>query len=221
MSTNSTSSRTPGRRARKAGGAPDAGRVIAGSARGIRLDAAGPATRPLGDRLKQALFAMLEPGLRERRVLDLFAGTGAAGIEALSRGARGAIFVESDGRAVQAIRSNLERCHLGGPAVSIEATGVVPWLDRDASGSAVAGTFGLVLVDPPYERVDLLTATLGRLGTPDAADYLDPGAIVVAKSFWRDAPPASVGLLASEGTRRFGETVLTIYRRLPRPAMEA
>ena len=74
----------------------DAGRVIAGRARSIRLAAPGPATRPLGDRVKQTLFAILEPDLRGATVVDLFAGSGAAGIEALSRGAAQAILVERD-----------------------------------------------------------------------------------------------------------------------------
>ena len=75
---------------------PDAGRVIAGTARSIRLDAPGPGTRPLADRVKQTLFAILEPDLPGARFLDLFAGSGAAGIEALSRGAAHATFVERD-----------------------------------------------------------------------------------------------------------------------------
>ena len=79
---------------------PDAGRVIAGTARSIRLDAPGPGTRPLADRVKQTLFAILEPDLPRARFLDLFAGSGAAGIEALSRGAAHATFVERDQRAI-------------------------------------------------------------------------------------------------------------------------
>ena len=84
----------------------DAGRVIAGTARGIRLQAPGPGTRPLADRVKQTLFAILEPDLRGARVLDLFAGSGAAGIEALSRGAASATFVEHDAGAARVIGSN-------------------------------------------------------------------------------------------------------------------
>lgn len=202
--------------------ATDAGRVIAGSARGIRLAAAGPGTRPLGDRLKQALFAILERDLHDRRVLDLFAGVGAGGIEALSRGAPGAVFVESDRVAAQTIRANLARCHLDGPMAVVEASDVGTWLGTDAPRAAAAEvTFGLVVVDPPYDRSDLLLATLERLGATTAGEFLDADAIVVAKSFWRDAPPPAIGLLASERTRRFGDTVLTIYRRMQKPATEA
>src|SRR5262245_3730757 len=90
----------------------DGGRVIAGSAAGLRLLAPGPATRPLAARVKQTLFAILEPELPGADVLDLFAGSGAAGIEALSRGAARATFVDRDAAAVRAIRANLERTGL-------------------------------------------------------------------------------------------------------------
>ena len=93
----------------------DAGRVIAGTARGIRLEAPGPGTRPLADRVKQTLFAILEPDLPGARVLDLFAGSGAAGIEALSRGAASVTFVEHDAVATRVIAANLHRTGLGGP----------------------------------------------------------------------------------------------------------
>lgn len=201
--------------------ATDAGRVIAGSARGMRLAPAGPGTRPLGDRLKQALFAMLEREVAERRVLDLFAGVGSGGIEALSRGAPGVVFVESDRMAAQTIRVNLARCRLEGSTAIVEAADVGTWLGRGATRVASDGTFGLVLVDPPYQRSDLLLAALEQLGAETAAAFLDPDAIVVAKSFWRDAPPPAIGLLASERTRRFGDTVLTIYRRMSPPGTEA
>src|SRR5262245_30580353 len=92
---------------------PEAGRVIAGTARGIRLVGAPSGTRPLTDRVKQSLFSALDAeGVLVGKFLDLFAGTGAAGIEALSRGASDAVFVERDHRACEAIRTNLERAGL-------------------------------------------------------------------------------------------------------------
>ena len=91
----------------------DAGRVIAGTARSIRLEAPGPGTRPLADRVKETLFAIIEPDLRGARFLDLFAGSGAAGIEALSRGAADATFVERDRDAMRVIKANLDRTGLG------------------------------------------------------------------------------------------------------------
>src|SRR5918992_535472 len=97
---------------------PDAGRVVAGSAGGIRLEGAPSGTRPLADRVKQALFSSLEAeGALSDGFLDLFAGTGAAGIEALSRGAESAVFVEKSAKACALIESNLRRTHLDGGRV--------------------------------------------------------------------------------------------------------
>ena len=192
-------------RTRAAGQSLDAGRVIAGSARGIRLEAPGPVTRPLGDRVKQTLFAILEPELPGAHVLDLFAGSGAAGIEALSRGAARATFVEQDPAALRALAANLARTRLIERG-TVVAADVAVWLG--GPGPPAAEHFDLVLVDPPYAQTDLLVTTL-RLLEPRLA----AGARVVAKHFWRDQPPTRIGLLASDRQRRFGETTLTFYRR--------
>ena len=187
----------------------DAGRVIAGTARGIRLEAPGPATRPLADRLKQTLFAILEPDLGGARVLDLFAGSGAAGIEALSRGAAHATFVERDRGAAAVIATNVARTHLAGTRVRIVRADALGWLaGPDPAG---LGPFDIVIVDPPYAETGLLAAALVALDA--LGPNLATAARVVAKHFWRDPPPARVGLLASERERRFGETMLTFYRR--------
>jgi 16S rRNA (guanine966-N2)-methyltransferase len=181
-----------------------AGRVIAGSARGLRLEAPGPGTRPFGDRVKQTLFAVLEPDLPGAHVLDLFAGSGAAGIEALSRGATSATFVERDPGAVRVIGANLAHTHLEERATVVRAD-AIDWLrrmDPERPG------FAVVIVDPPYDQPDMLAGALEALGA-----RLAPGARVIAKHFWRDRPPAQVGLLASERERRFGETALTFYRQ--------
>ena len=186
----------------------DAGRVIAGSARGIRLLAPGPASRPLGDRVKQTLFAILEPDLPGAHVLDLFAGSGAGGIEALSRGAATAAFVERDGTAILVIQANLRRTGLaGGSRATVTRADVGAFLGRPGAASP----FDVVLVDPPYADTELRDRVLAQLGAPGAP--LAPQARVVVKHFWRDQPAARVGLLASERARRFGETALTFYRR--------
>lgn len=182
----------------------DAGRVIAGTARSIRLEAPGPGTRPLADRVKQTLFAIIEPDLHGARFLDLFAGSGAAGIEALSRGAAHATFVERDRDAIRVIKANLDRTGLGmGGRSTLVRSDAVEWLRKPPQEP-----FGIVFVDPPYDEPATLVRTLEALGP-----RLAPGARVVAKHFWRSAPPATVGLLASERERRFGETKLTFYRR--------
>jgi 16S rRNA (guanine966-N2)-methyltransferase len=185
----------------------DAGRVIAGSAKGVRLRAPGAGTRPLADRVKQTLFAILEPELDGARVLDLFAGSGAGGIEALSRGAAGAIFVEKDQGAAAVIDANLRATGLAGPAASVIRWDVVRWLGEVHDEV----DFDLVLVDPPYAEAELLTRVLEILASPGAP--LADDARVVAKHFWRDRPAEQIGRLAFERDRRFGETALTFYRR--------
>jgi 16S rRNA (guanine(966)-N(2))-methyltransferase RsmD len=179
--------------------------VIAGTARSIRLEAPGEGTRPIGDRVKQTLFAILDPELRGATFLDLYAGSGAAGIEALSRGAAHAIFVERDAGASRTIRANLQRTGLEDRA-TVTRGEVLAWL-RDPA-RAREGPIDVVLLDPPYEDAATLAAALEALGP-----LLAPTARVVAKHFWRDAPPARIGLLASDRERRFGETALTFYRR--------
>ncbi|HEX6868066.1 MAG TPA: 16S rRNA (guanine(966)-N(2))-methyltransferase RsmD [Candidatus Limnocylindrales bacterium] len=191
---------------------PDAGRVIAGTARGIRLDAPGEGTRPLGDRVKQTLFAILEPSIDGARVLDLFAGSGAAGIEALSRGAAHATFVERDPGAASVIAANLARAGFGDRGVAaVVKRDALPWLRESARAEEPA--WDVVLIDPPYADTSALASALEAVG-PLVAD----AARVVAKHFWRDAPPARIGLLASERERRFGETALTFYRRVAEDA---
>ena len=195
---------------------PDAGRVVTGIAGGLRLEAPGPGARPLSDKVKQALFSMVEAereDVWERPMLDLFAGSGAAGIEALSRGAPAAVLVERDGRAAAVIHRNLERTRMDQHATVVRKD-VLSWL---AATPAAPAPFGCVVLDPPYPQVaDLLTA-LENLGQP-AAGWLDSAAVVVAKHFWRDAPPEQVGALVRVRDRRFGETALSVYRREPEHA---
>ncbi len=173
--------------------------------------APGPGTRPLADRVKETLFAILEPDLPGARFLDLFAGSGAGGIEALSRGALAATFVERDAGAARAIAENLDRARLAGPSARVIRRDVAAFL-AGPDPAAEGGPFDVVLLDPPYDDAVALERTLEVLGRSDAG-VLGTRARVVAKHFWRDRPPARVGLLASERERRFGETALTFYRR--------
>jgi 16S rRNA (guanine966-N2)-methyltransferase len=187
----------------------DGGRVIAGSARGVRLLAVGPEIRALSDRVKESLFGALEaervvgPG---KAFLDLFAGTGAAGIEALSRGSLRAVLVESDRAAARVIEQNLSRARLAGGTV--RQMDVLRFLGQDPAGQG--GPFDAVLVDPPYAS-DLVGPVLTALGDAER-DWLSAQAVVVAKHFWRAAPPPKIGRLERYRERRFGETMLTFYR---------
>ena len=186
---------------------PEGGRVIAGSSRGIRLDAPPGGTRPLSDRVKQSLFASLEAdGALDGDFLDLFAGSGAAGIEALSRGASSATFVERDRTAAKVIAANLERTRLSGSVVRSD-------VERFLAAGRPSGRppFRAALVDPPYDA-QLVAPTLTLLGEV-RLDWLESGATVVAKHFWRDEPPESAGTLRRERQKRFGETCLSFYTR--------
>jgi 16S rRNA (guanine966-N2)-methyltransferase len=187
---------------------PEAGRVIGGLAKGVRLE--GPrsdATRPLTDRVKESLFGALEAeGALEGPFLDLFAGTGAAGIEALSRGAAAATFVELDDSNCSVIGANLRRANVNERG-RVARGDVVAYL-RNVRPSG-DGPFAAALLDPPYGDPVMVTA-LELLGDP-ARDWLLPGATVSVKHFWRDEPPDAVGVLLKQRVKRFGETALTFY----------
>jgi 16S rRNA (guanine(966)-N(2))-methyltransferase RsmD len=186
-----------------------AGRVIAGSAGGIALAAPGRGTRPLADRAKQAIFGALEPLLPDAAVLDVCAGSGAAGIEALSRGAARAVFLERDGAAARTIGLNLRRTGLESSAVILRGDAVALLGDLAGAGQR----FTVAIVDPPYAATGLRDAILGILGAPSSV--IRAGGTVVVTSFWREPPPEEVGLLRSLRVRRFGETAVTFYRRDP------
>ena len=172
-------------------------RVIAGSARGVPLVAPrGSATRPITDRVKETLFGILGDRVPEARVLDLYAGSGAIGIEALSRGAGSADFVERDWAALSALRANLERTGLVTEA-RVHDQEVERYL-----ASAPDGPWDFVALDPPYE-VRAMVAPLQAL-----LPHLAPGASVVLKHFWRTELTDLDGLTVVR-QRRFGETMLT------------
>lgn len=188
---------------------PEAGRVIGGSARGIRLEGSRDGTtRPLSDRVKESLFGALEAeGALDGPFLDLFAGTGAAGIEALSRGAPSATFIEHDGSNCALIGGNLRRAHLVNSRV-VRADVIAFLHNVRAAGDP---PYVCAVLDPPYGD-PILSRALELLGDP-THDWLAPTATVVAKHFWRDEPAARMGVLARRRQRRFGETALTFYTR--------
>src|ERR1700747_2181567 len=132
-------------------------RVIAGSAGGVRLAGPKHGVRPTMDRVKAAIFSSLGDAIIGARVLDLFAGSGALGLEALSRGAASAVFVESDRDAARAIERNLDKLRL---------TGATVWrrdaLQALAADASAHRKYDLVLVDPPYDRYDEMQPTLAR-----------------------------------------------------------
>lgn len=180
-------------------------RVLAGELKGRRLvTPRGRVTRPTADQVRLALMDTLTPWLPGARFLDLFAGAGAVGIEALSRGAAHATFVERDGRAAGALGTNLEALGLGARSRLVRGD-VLRGLERLAGEGA---RFDLVFLDPPYEE-EAVAPTLARLG---AGDLVEPGGLVVAQHLTKRGPAPEAGRLAAFRTRRFGETTLTFYR---------
>jgi 16S rRNA (guanine966-N2)-methyltransferase len=178
-------------------------RVVAGLARGRRLRAPkGSGTRPTADRVKEALFSMLES--RDRcagvTILDLFAGTGGLGIEALSRGAGGAVFVESNPSAAKTLRANLATAGFDAEVLVMPAARAITALGE--RGARFDGVF----LDPPYERA-WIRDTLERL---DVAGLVRDDGWVVVEHGRDEAPPARVGHLVARDTRRYGDTRLTL-----------
>ncbi len=176
-------------------------RIIAGTRKGARIFAPkGPDTRPTGDRVREAAFTLIPPSFSEgATVLDLFAGSGAMGLEALSRGAERAVFVETDPDAIRTIERNLDKLRLTGAAI----------LRQDArsalAAEAAAGRrYDLIFVDPPYgewgELERSLAPYLGRV-------LADEGLIVVETS-QRTQPQLP---LAQRTSRRYGSARLTLY----------
>ena len=176
-------------------------RVVAGRLGGRRLRAPrGRDTRPTSDRVREALFAMLGP-LEGLRVLDLFAGSGALAIEALSRGAATATLVERDARAVEVIRANLAALELSSEeARVVHRPARVAMRDASARGDA----YDLVLLDPPYRDAP----ALGRELSQALPAVLAPDARVVAESDRR--APLELGLPVVV-ERRYGDTLIRIH----------
>jgi 16S rRNA (guanine966-N2)-methyltransferase len=177
-------------------------RVVAGSLRGRNLKAPpGDATRPTGARVKEALFSILSD-VSELSVLDLYAGSGALGIEALSRGARSCVFVESARPAVVCLRENLTKLGLEGPA-QVLATRV----DAAAPQLLRVGPFDLVLCDPPWKDIELARAALEALARAGA---FAPGCRIALEHAAKDPPPAlEPSLLRAYDQRRWGDTAVT------------
>jgi 16S rRNA (guanine966-N2)-methyltransferase len=177
-------------------------RIIAGIARGRRLAAPkGTATRPTSDRAREGLFATvaaIRGPLRGARVLDLFAGSGAIGLEALSRGAVRVVFVESDPRAARVIRANLAAVAL--PGGELVCDQVQRYLDR---GPGAEAAFDLVVADPPYAASP--AEVTGMLTALACGRWLAPGALVAVERATRAGPLPWPARYRADRSRRYGE----------------
>ena len=176
-------------------------RIIAGERRGARIAAPkGDTTRPTGDRVREAAYNLIGP-VDDAAVLDLFAGSGAMGLEALSRGARRCVFVESDRAACAVIRANLEKLRFAGALVLQKDAFQALREERGAGRS-----YDLVLVDPPYGTWPDLEPRLAD-ALPEA---LAPEGLLVVETAARVEPALPLELVT---TRRYGSARITLFTR--------
>jgi len=176
-------------------------RIVAGTARGRRIAVPPHGTRPTSDRVREAVFSALAAriDLDGARVLDLYAGSGALGLEALSRGAVHARFVESDRRAAAVLRRNVADLALPGAEVSVAAVETVLEGCPDAP-------YDLVLLDPPYALDDEELARV--LAALPGGGWLAPGAVLVVERSARSAAPRWPCGVAALTARRYGDTCM-------------
>ena len=175
-------------------------RVITGSARGHRLlSIPGYDTRPTTSRVKEAIMSAIHFEIPESHVLDLFAGTGQLGIEALSRGAKDCVFVELDSEADSVIRENLKRTHFSNQARRYKAD-VLSWLARTNE------RFDIVFIDPPYDK-DILPEVL-----PLVEKLMNSHGVIVCESALTDMVPEAVGRFSIFRSYNYGKRKVTMYR---------
>ncbi len=189
-------------------------RIVAGSAKGVRLASVPEGVRPMSDRAREGLFSSLGAEVPGARVLDLFAGTGATGIEALSRGADHAVFVERSHRALAVVHTNLEIARVAEHATVVLAD-VRTFLASAAPGS---DRCDLVFIDPPYEDDPLeLDEVLGQV----AAGWLvhDGWTVVLTRGRRSSTPVIPLHWLAARELR-YGDSILTLFRPKDRPKVK-
>jgi 16S rRNA (guanine966-N2)-methyltransferase len=186
-------------------------RVIAGQFRSRVLTApAGLSTRPTSDRLRETLFNVIAPRIKGAAFLDLYAGSGAVGIEAISRGARTVAFVERDDAAARILRGNLEQLGIK-DGFRIHAGSVKVFLRKRASDADPKPTpHEVVFLDPPYDAAGEYAATLGLLGGPAAA-YLAPSALVIAEHRRKQPLDEHYGRLRRTRLLEQGDAALSFY----------
>jgi len=177
-------------------------RIITGASKGVRLKTPdGMKTRPTSERVKEAVFSIVQFEVEGGRVLDLFAGTGQMGIEALSRGAVRAVFVDSWKEACKLVRENLMLSRLAEKACVVQAD-YLSYLDRCTE------TFDLIILDPPYAEVFLENA-LKKISEIDILS--DRGIIICERPAEKQLPPEIPGLQLKKDYR-YGKTCISVYR---------
>ncbi len=180
-------------------------RVITGTAKGRRLKALkGRETRPTSDRTKESLFNIIGSRIINAKFLDLYAGTGAIGIEAISRGANTALFIEKNPHAVRIIKNNLDLTGLADRAevLCLDADRAIELLSAKERG------FDIIFIDPPYLR-GFINKSLSKINN---SKLLAPGGLIVTESSKLEVLPKQVGQLIMFRQEKYGDTVLSFYQ---------
>ena len=179
-------------------------RIISGACRGRKLvQIQGKDIRPTSDRVREALFNILGPGIRRKRVLDMFAGTGALGLEALSRGAQSAVFLDAAQSSCNVIKRNIDLCRMADHARIICHDLI------NASLPVFHQPFDLIFMDPPYNK-----GYSGQvLGKPGFFDLLAPGAIIIVEQSAKESFNYPVNSLDKYLEKKYSRTTLTFLRK--------
>ena len=176
-------------------------RVITGSARGMTLRTLeGDNTRPTSDKVKEAVFSAIQFEVEGRRILDLFAGSGQLGIEALSRGAKNAVFVDADKNAVKIIKENLVKTKL-------DSLATVAQTDSIAFLTMTDMVFDIAFLDPPYET-GLLQKALSKID-----EHIAEGGVVICEHPFREVLEDEIGALKKYREYKYSKTAVTVYRK--------
>ena len=176
-------------------------RVITGTARGMRLKTLeGETTRPTSEKVKEAVFSAIQFETEGRHVLDLFAGSGQLGIEALSRGAADAVFVDSDKNAIRIIRENVEKTKFTDNSRIVQ-TDALAFLNMNVT------MFDMIFLDPPYAS-GLMEKVLDKV-----CDFVTVNGPVICEHSASDTLPDSVGSLVKQKEYKYGKTAVTVYRK--------
>jgi 16S rRNA (guanine966-N2)-methyltransferase len=177
-------------------------RIIGGDLRGKRLKSIhGKLIRPTADRIREAIFNILLNSIAKTLVLDLFAGTGALGIEALSRGAKRALFVDNQNKSLSVLKQNIASCGLGEKAI------IVKWNIRQNLNciKSIGQKFDLIFLDPPYNQ-DLITPSLVNL---DQSDALKNSALIVVEHSVFESLPMDLCAFQLADQRKYGKTLVS------------
>lgn len=181
-------------------------RVISGEAKGHKLKTLkSNLTRPTSDKVKESVFNIIAPIIFDKDVLDLFAGTGSVGIEALSRGARRAVFVDKSRECYHIIKENLSHTKLTERAevYAMDVCGVLIKLSQKGD------KFDIIFLDPPYGK-DFVGETLACIAN---TNILKPDTLIIAEHDIEDVVPESVGTLSNFRRQKYGDTIISIYRQ--------